>query len=791
MKWIKLVVKYPRFFIITLILLTIFFGYEIKNIKVDVDIIHSLPQSIPAKKLYDKMNEIFPSKEIILVAVESRRGTVFKPEIIKKVYQLTREFENIKDLYKVISPTNVDIIEASPEGMEIHPILRKIPKTPEEIQEFMKKLNDSPLASGNLVSKDKRALGIMLMLKKDADTKKVSKEVIQIYKKYIDDTVNISATGKPIVNYYLSIGVGRDMGILFTIAIVVIVFLLLITFRSVRGVAIPFFVVISSVAWTLGTMALTGFPMSHSTEMMPILLMAIGVADSIHILKYYYSFSEKFRDPQVLVMEVFRELFAPVTMTSLTTMAGFIALNTSKTESLAELGYFTAYGVFIAWIYSVTFVPATLSILKAPSSVRGGMGWFQRIVDRFMEKYSESLSKYQKAILWGIVALILISLTGTLQLKFEQSSIAEFPRNHPLRIADRIINQHFAGSTTFDIMFEGKSNNVIQEPSVLSAIDRIEQYALTLPHVGGGQSLADFIKLMNRVMHNNDPSYYRIPSEKEKIIDYDENGNPVTVEVNGRDLIAQYLTLYEMSARPDDFAHLVDLNYRNARLILFINSDKNTILKPIDKKLTAFVKKEVKGLPVNAEITGIAKLMMVVNDLVVRGQALSLIVSLILIWILTTIMFRSLTVGFFNTIPLFISQLINFGIMGFFSIPVQIVTMVTTSVAIGVGVDYAIHYIHNYRWHLALGEDYDTAMKSSIKEAGSPIILNALTVGLGFLVLVFSSFRGVSNMGLLIGLTMFTTSIGALTILPVIFVTVKPKSLLKSAEVIKNEIQRS
>ena len=139
MAWIKFVQKYPRLFIILLIILTLLFGYEIKNIKVDVDIIHSLPQSIPAKKLYDKMNEIFPSKEIILVAVEAKSGNVFRQEIIKKVYKLTRELENIKDLYKVISPTNVDIIEASPEGMEIHPILSKIPETKAEIKEFEKK----------------------------------------------------------------------------------------------------------------------------------------------------------------------------------------------------------------------------------------------------------------------------------------------------------------------------------------------------------------------------------------------------------------------------------------------------------------------------------------------------------------------------------------------------------------------------------------------------------------------------------------------------------------------------
>ncbi len=787
MKWIKIVEKFPYLFIVALTLLTLFFGYRIKDIKVDVDIIHSLPQSIPAKKLYDKMNEIFPSKEIILVAVESRKGSIFKPEIIKKVWDLTNQLEEIKDLYKVISPTNVDIIEATPDGMEIHPILSHVPVTKKEIEKFKKKLNDSPLASGNLVSRDQRAFGIMLMLKKDADSKAVSKKVIDIYKHYIDSEVNISATGKPIINYYLSIGVGRDMGMLFSIALIVIILLLFFTFRSFRGVILPLWVVISSVTWTLGTMAILGFPMSHSTEMMPILLMSIGVADSIHILKYYYRFSMRYRQPTTLVNEVFKELFSPVTMTSLTTMAGFIALNTSRTESLAELGYFTAYGVLVAWIYSVTFLPAVLSILKPPRSP-DKVGFFQRVIDSLMDRYSTSILNYRRPMLWGIVILIIISGLGASRLKFEQSSIEEFPADHPLRIADRIINEHFAGSTTFDIMFEGKEKDVILDPAVLKAIDNIEQYALKLKHVGGAQSLADFIKLMNRVMHDNDPSYYRIPGEKEKITDFDENGNPVTIEVNGKDLIAQYLALYEMSARPDDFAHLVDLNYRNARLILFINSDKNTILKPIDRAITRKVKEETRGLPINAEITGIAKLMMVVNDLVVKGQAISLLTSLFLIWLLTTIMFRSGVVGFFNTIPLIISQLINFGIMGYFSIPVQIVTMVTTSVAIGVGVDYAIHYVHNFRWQLAKGLNYEDAMKESIREAGSPIILNALTVGLGFLVLVFSSFKGVSNMGLLIGLTMFTTSIGALTILPVIFITAKPKSLLKSAEVIKDEV---
>jgi len=306
----------------------------------------------------------------------------------------------------------------------------------------------------------------------------------------------------------------------------------------------------------------------------------------------------------------------------------------------------------------------------------------------------------------------------------------------------------------------------------------LEDSIKTLPEVGGTISLADFIRRMNQVLHNDNPAYYRIPGEKEtetsRYFD-DATGKWVekTFTVPGRELIAQYLQLYEMSGKPEDFANMVDYNYRDAKVTAFLKTSRRTDLKAIDVWTRGFIRRHFDG--VRADITGVSELYLAVNDLVVSGQMKSIAVSLFLVFLLTALMFRSLTAGLFNVLPLFFAMFLNFAIMGWFGIYLNLMTMITSSIAIGVGVDYAIHFYHRYRMKFLESHGYEKATEQTMEEAGVAIFINAITVAAGFAILLFSAFKGISLMGLLITLTMIWSSFGALTILPTLFMILKPK----------------
>lgn len=777
-KFTDWVVAHPWFTLGILLLLTAFFGYQLRKIKMNPDITESLPKTIPAKRLYDKMKEIFPSKDMILVIYQ---GDIFTPEGAGEIIELTSLLENLTEAYSVISPTNVKIIYGQADGIQIEEALLAPPQTPVDIQQWRQRLSLNPSFLKSLIADNQKAAALMVFLHKDTDNDEFTQKLLHELEKFnLNHQGRVFAAGEPVLNYYSSIGIARDMGIFFTAGILLIFFLLLVIFTSARGVFIPLTVVLASVVWTLGVMATMKKPISHATELLPILIMAIGIADSIHLLTHYYQKAASFQSSKALVREVMAELNAPVVMTSLTTMAGFVALNTSNMDSLEELGLFSAFGVFSALIWSLTFVPATLSLLK----IKAGRRWREKKgrLSSFMLHYSQFLVKRKKIVALGVALILIMSALMITRLKVESSPITQFPRDNPVRQSAEFVNQHFAGTTTFYVLFEGDEDDYIKEPRVLQVMSALEDYIQQQPDVGATQSLAEFVKLLNKAVHNNDPAYYRIPQEVETETVETQVGQEVvkkTFQIEGKTLIAQLLQLYEMSASPEDFANLTDFNYRHARVAIFVRTDRDSRLRKIDQALQSFLDKNTDG--VKAEITGMAKLFLIVRQMVIRGQFLSIVASLILVWLLTSLMFRSPIIGIFTTMPLFFGIFLNFATMGALGISLEIMTMVTSSLAIGIGVDYAIHFVHRYILELK-HHDYSNSLQPSLLTSGVAITFNSIVVAAGFFLLILSMFKGTRAMGFLLALTMLTTAFAALTILPVYFITFKPKSLSHAAQ---------
>ena len=764
----RYVVKHPWISIALILLLTLFFAYNLKNIQRDPDITSSLPQNIPAKQLYDRMNDLFPSRDFVLAAVES--DSLFSIETINLIYKMSEYLSDLPDVYSVMSPTNLKIIRGTEDGMEVKPILEEPLADSNELQKYKQALFNSDLPIENIISKDRRMAGIMIFLKNTVKPEDAAKQ-IKDYIESLKTRDKLYLTGKPVLTLYLGRGMARDMGLLFPMVLLLIMVILLLTFRNVRGVLLPLSVVIISVLWTLGLMAMLGVPISHSTNMLPILLASIAVADGIHILNHYHNEAGKAQNSIQAITNVMSELNAPVIMTSVTTAIGFLSLNVSDIGSVGELGIFTSAGVIFAMIFSLTFIPAALSLMKIPKRIHKSekQSWFNLLALR----YADFIIQRRKFVLAIILTIVILSILGIPKIVLENNSISNFPKDHPARIDYEHINKHFAGTTFLTVMVEGDSTGAIKEPAVLRDMDNLKTFLKKQPHVGGALSLADYIKRMNKVMHADSAEYDRIPPEIVTQVGYEwvqEKGKwlekAVKFKVPGRELIAQYLQLYEMSGKPDDFANLVDYSYKNARLNAFIDTESSNALRDLDNKTRGYLKKNFKSAAV--ELTGTSELFLAINDLVVKGQFYSILVSMLLVVLVTAVLFRRFGDGLLNVIPLLFAMLFNFGFMGWSNIHLNIVTMLTSSIAIGVGVDYAVHFIHRYRLERKT-MDVEKSVAAALHDAGVPIVLNAVTVGLGFAILTFSIFAGVEQMGLLIAIAMFTSCFGAIAILPVLF----------------------
>jgi len=252
-KFTDWVVAHPWFTLGILLLLTAFFGYQLRKIKMNPDITESLPKTIPAKRLYDKMKEIFPSKDMILVIYQ---GDIFTPEGAGEIIELTSLLENFPEAYSVISPTNVKIIYGQADGIQIEEALLAPPQTPADIQQWRQRLSLNPSFLKSLIADNQKAAALMVFLHKDTDNDEFTQKLLHELEKFnLNHQGRVFAAGEPVLNYYSSIGIARDMGIFFTAGILLIFFLLLVIFTSARGVFIPLTVVLASVVWTLGLMA--------------------------------------------------------------------------------------------------------------------------------------------------------------------------------------------------------------------------------------------------------------------------------------------------------------------------------------------------------------------------------------------------------------------------------------------------------------------------------------------------------------------------------------------------------
>ncbi|MCK5527382.1 MAG: MMPL family transporter, partial [Candidatus Latescibacteria bacterium] len=325
-----------------------------------------------------------------------------------------------------------------------------------------------------------------------------------------------------------------------------------------------------------------------------------------------------------------------------------------------------------------------------------------------------------------------------------------FSRDHPVVYATDLIDQNLGGSQNISVVFEGD----IKEPRIMHKMDALEQTLQTMPEVGHTTSIARVLRQMSRALNDPDEvGYDRIPDT--------------------RNAIAQYFELYAMSGDAEDFEKMVDFPCEHAVITARMNTTSTAKLSNVVNRIGAMVGDDPDVLLVGGfgvVLSDLAKLM-------VHGQFLSLGLATVLVALLLMILFRSVTAGLISAIPLLLSMAILFGLMGVFGIELNIVTAMLSSIMIGVGIDYTIHFLWRYREERQRGLTEVDAVKKTLTTTGRGIIFNAFSVIIGFVALLFSGFLPVQFFGFLVVVSIFACLVGALVLVPSLCIVLKPRFL--------------
>jgi predicted RND superfamily exporter protein len=883
--------------IVIVLLITVFFAFQIKNLKIEGNINEFIPKDNPARITLDKVKELYQEGNLILLAMQFDSNILSKHNI-EKIWDVSESLEQLDSVIDVMSLTTAPYVSGDEEGINAEDLVPSIPETDEDIREIKQKLYFSNMYRNVFYSQDMLSTQIIVEIQNDDQEKTIfsdsnklknensSSETIKqirsvLDKEKEDGSFEYLLAGEEYVTLSISNGIVNDFIIMVPILLLVLFIILYLAFKGLSGVLFPLITVIISCIWTMGMMSLLGAPFTVGSSVIPVLLLAIGTAYGIHLINHYYfelrEFPQEGRisadDHKTLILNSIKKVGIPIFLAGITTAAGFISLIFNEAKPIKDMGFFTAIGVISALIITLVFIPAFLCLKRGhvvkkidPQKKESA------IVQSMLDFLYRDFIKKKKVLFLIIFTIIVFSVAGIFKIQVGQPAINFFKPDSEIRRSDSFVNENMAGSTIINVLIEGKESistgpdvneetaefsdedfeipsltpdiseddflvpgeipdepvtekeketgknyNSVKNPEILKAMDDLTQFLLNkYPQIKKINSFSDLIKEMNMVMHGDSKiterqkeitgndfiriiqnayinstkinitaaeltenilremgyagkDYYEIPYNPEKY-------NLSTMK-DLQDLISQYLLLY--SGEVEDLIDNIG-NPVKTRMYIMMNSADPELYKEIKKDILNFAEKNMEPLGYSVQTAGSQDLLLVLNDLIVNGQMLSLLFAFIAVFLIIAIDYKSLSAGIIGILPIVITLLLNFGVMGWLGIPLDVVTAMIASITIGIGIDYSIHFLSAFKRHAQEENDIDTITKKVLSTTGKAIIFNSTSVAAGFIILLFSQFTMLNTFGLLVAVTMFCSALLSLTLVPVVIITLRPGFVYQS-----------
>jgi predicted RND superfamily exporter protein len=743
-KLFRIVLKIRWFIILMVLAITVFLAFQIPSIRINSDVISSLPDNDKDAVLLKRIGSKFGGSRTGMIIIES--GNVFSSEVLKHVKQLTDTVSEINGISSVTSLTSIMDIKADENGLEIGKLIDgdNLPGSSEELELLKKKVLSNENYKGTLVSEDGTTTIIVFSMDEDADMQ-ILANLVKSKTESLRLTERIYYAGSPMLITSISHLISSDLSRLLPIAFLLISIVLFLGFRSVRGVVLPLLTAVLSIVWVIGIMALTGAEMSMVSNNIPIVLLAVGTAYAIHVLN---RIDQVKNDLDQAIIIALTYVTVPVILAALTTIGGFLSfIFGSYLKMIMDFGLYTALGTFIALILSIFFVPALISAFKWQNRSKTAEKSESEITffSRFFHLPLHSLLfNHTRAVLASWIIITVISIGGIFLVKRNVDIRNYFKKGNPTRIAEDIMTEKFGGSKPVFVLFKGD----IQSPELLNMMLRTEEYMKKSPGVVATQSIAGLIADINSALGEG----RKIPDEKSKI-------EQLWFLLDGNENIKQ----------------LVSEELDEAIIISKFLSPENKERKEFAEYMNSFIK--LNSTPgCSMEITGMPFIEATMDRSLIKSQSGSLIIAVLFVILIVSIILRSFAAGIYAAVPIISTILVLFGVMGYTGIPLNIATVLVASIAMGIGIDYSIHVITHFNSHLEEGATISKALDETIAVSGKAIIINVISVSAGFLVLLFSEMVPLQYFGLLISLSMAGSGLSALTFLPVILILAHRKN---------------
>ena len=752
-RFYRIILRRPALTLAAVLVATLYIGSGVRFLETLNNQDSELPKSDPIVRTNDRLKEVFGDKADLLIGIEA--DDVFTPRTLRKVIELSEQLKGVEGVIEdeIVSLSAVNNIEGSDWGLEVGPVVEEAPEAPEAIARLKATVQANTLLNRKLVSEDGRLTVIQANVEKGHNQELTHAQVFALVERF-SGPERIHVAGDAVQPQEVDQGIQNDLHVLLPAVLALTLIGFFMCFRTWRGVWLPFSVVVLSVLWTMGLTGHVGLPVTVVSSAVPILMVAISSSYGIHVLHHYYE-AVRHREPQP-VQAAMEQVAPAIAMVGIVSALGSASLLTFPVTSIREFGIITTMGVLAAAAVCLTYTPAVLALLKQKETRAVDSVW----LDDRLGGIARFSVRHRKAVLTGASIIFVVSVVGISRIEIGTDIVRYFPQEHRLRAAFDAFNARLGGARRVDVMVEGAEVDAIKDPELLRKIQRFQEFAGSLPGVGTTSSFADIIRRIHQEMNGGDPAYNVIP--------------------DSRDLVAQYLLLYSISGDPSDFAEIVDYDYQRTKIRVMLTTSQQKEHLHVYEALQSYAVNQM-GPGVTVEFGGDVMFWLAQIRHIAIGKVYNILTGIAFVLLFCGLTFRSVTAGFFSILPLVVSTTLTFGLMGFVGIRLEAATAIITSVAVGVGVDFALHYLINFRQELRRhSEDADIEQVATrvFMIGGKPILFDMVANILGFSVLMFSGFLPIRYFGWLISLTMLTVGVATLLLMPALIAVFRPRFLI-------------
>ena len=754
MKTNEFITRYRKWLILLPVIITLLMLFPLSKAKINPDLMDYLPKDIEANINNEKIEEVFGKFEPILIIFKSE--DVLAPKTLNRIYQINNELKYSELVDEVMSLFETKYIRGEDGAMMVDPAVKYIPENTEEKEQLRQELIDNPLAYELIVSDDFKYTSIILGAAEGVS----DEEIFDFIQTTLNDnpgSEQVYLNGLPYLRNEVQTMATRDIAILMPLGLIIMLIFLYLSFKERRGVLLPFMVVVMSIILAIGLMPILGYDLSLVAVLIPIMMIAIANNYGVHIVARYQELNAKNPDWTMvqIVSEALKQLSKPILLTGLTTIIGVMGLIVHIMLPAKQMGIVSSIAIAFALTLSLLFIPAIMIKMKKGKPIKSYTTGKKSIVDNLLKWSARVAINSPRKVIYIFVSFMILAGLGITQLQVSINMEKMMPKKHSLRISTDIANDKFGGTKNINILFEGE----IMEPEVMQAMDRFETELKKVDGIGNVTSLASITRIISRSLNEPDSEFYdRIP--------------------DSRQAIAQYIEFYSMSGDPEDFEKLVDFDYTKAVLSIQFAASTMDDFNRIERTIRDMVEET----PSATIVAGQCLVEKEMANAIVKGQIYSLIFALVAIALLLWIIFRAFSAGLMGSIPLLVTLICNFGLMGWFGFQLDIGNSLLSSIAIGIGVDYTIHLFWRLKYELSLGHSYAEAIQSTLLTTGRGIAINAISVIIGFAVLFFSGMMILKTFAFLIIFSLLMCLLCALILVPAITIIAEPKFLLKNGK---------